>query len=155
MHFRKTELDPAIIWKLLTGQWITSKKYLTLMGQYLSLWYGNVTLVIGYPVLTAFNNLSQHGYVISGCTWAPKLARKCEARKFLRGIDFLSYGAPLLPKKSPQTNLMTGDLFPSFRSWSVASLMLEPLMNICWRQIFAILFCLKKKNWRLSKASTS
>ena len=52
---------------------------------------------------------------------------------------------------------MTGDLFPvamiSFRS--VASLLLEPLMNVCWRQIFAILFCLKRNNWRLSKASTS
>ena len=52
---------------------------------------------------------------------------------------------------------MIRDLFPVamifFRS--VASLMLEPLMNVCWRQIFAILFCLKRNNWRLSKAITS
>ena len=69
-------------------------------------------------------------------------------------MDRFSMG---LRYKGPQTNLMTGDLFPvamiSFRS--VASLMLEPLMNVCWRQIFAILFCLKRNNWRLSKASTS
>ena len=47
------------------------------MGQYLSLRYGQVILVTRYPVLTAVN-LSQHGCAISGCTWAPKLARKCE-----------------------------------------------------------------------------
>ena len=47
------------------------------MGQYLRLQNGQGTLVTGYPVLTAVN-LSQHGCAISGCTWAPKLARKCE-----------------------------------------------------------------------------
>ena len=47
------------------------------MVQYLSLRYGQVILVTGYPVLTAVN-LSQHGCAISGCTWASKLATKCE-----------------------------------------------------------------------------
>ena len=50
---------------------------MTSMGQYLSLRYGQVILVTTYPVLTAVN-LSQHGCAISGCIWAPKLARKCE-----------------------------------------------------------------------------
>ena len=47
------------------------------MDQYLSLRYGQVILVTGYPVLTAVN-LSQLGCAISGCTWAPKLGTKCE-----------------------------------------------------------------------------
>ena len=47
------------------------------MGQYLSLRYGQVIVVTGYPVLTAVN-LSQHGCAISGCTRAFKLATKCE-----------------------------------------------------------------------------
>ena len=63
---------------IVTCQQIASKKILTTsMGQYPSLRYGQVILVNGYPVLTAFN-LSQHGCAISGCTWAPKLATKCE-----------------------------------------------------------------------------
>ena len=53
-----------------------------------------------------------------------------------------------MQEMGPQTNLVTCELFPgaitSFRS--ATSLMLEPLMNIfCSRQIFVILFCLKKK----------
>ena len=47
------------------------------MHQYLSLQYGQVILVTEYPILTAVN-LSQHGCALWGCTWAPKLATKCE-----------------------------------------------------------------------------
>ena len=47
------------------------------MGQYLSLQYSQVILVTGNPVLIAVN-LSQHACAISGCTWTPTLARKCE-----------------------------------------------------------------------------
>ena len=39
--------------------------------------------------------LSQHGCAISGYTWAPKLARRCEDKNFLGWTDFLSYWAPL------------------------------------------------------------
>ena len=55
------------------------------MGQYLSMQYGQVILVTGNPVLIAVN-LSQHGCAISGCTWAPKLARKCEMDGWAVGV---------------------------------------------------------------------
>ena len=53
MNLKKPE--PAIIWKLVTSQRITSKRYSTSMGQHLSPPYGQVILVSGYPVLTAVN----------------------------------------------------------------------------------------------------
>ena len=69
-HFKKIELDPAS--NLSVDNF---KKILTtLMGQHLSLRYGQVILVTGCSVLTAVN-LSQHECAISGCTWAPKLAK--------------------------------------------------------------------------------
>ena len=90
MHFLKNELVPAIIWKLVTCQQVTSKKYLTSMGRHLSLWYSHVILVSIYSVLTAVNR-SQQGGAISGCTWAPKLlsiARKSEIKHwFPCGVD--------------------------------------------------------------------
>ena len=117
-HYKKVELEPPIIWKLETCQHITSKKFSTSMGQYLSPRLRQVVLVSGYPVLTAIN-WSQHGCVIPGCSWGPKLlsiARNCEIKywfpcgadgwsvfgrctvtwlpNFQRWIDFLSYGAP-------------------------------------------------------------
>ena len=61
---------------------MTSRKYLTLMGRYLSLWLGQVILFSIYPVLTAAS-WSQYGWTISDCTWAPKLARKCEIKHWL------------------------------------------------------------------------
>ena len=73
MHFKKIELDPASNLSVDNFKKIMT----TLMCQHLSLRYGQVILVTGYPVLTAVN-LSQHECAISGCTWAPKLARKCE-----------------------------------------------------------------------------
>ena len=59
MNFKKIKLEPAIIWKLVTCQRITSKRYSTSMGRHLSPRYGQVILVSGYPVLTAVN-WSQH-----------------------------------------------------------------------------------------------
>ena len=80
MNFKKTKLEPAIIWKLVTCQRITSKRYSTSMSRHLSPRYGQVILVSGYPVLTAVN-WSQHWCAMcvqyqSSC--APKLARKYE-----------------------------------------------------------------------------
>ena len=60
----KNILEPAIIWKLVTCQRITSKRYSTSMGRHLSPRYGQVILVSGYPVLTAVN-WSQHWCAIS------------------------------------------------------------------------------------------
>ena len=57
--------EPAIIWKLVTRQRITTKKYSTWMGRHLSPRYGQVILVSGYLVLTAVN-WSQHWCAISG-----------------------------------------------------------------------------------------
>ena len=80
MNFNKNKLEPGIIWKLVTCQRITSKRYSTSIGQYLSQRYGQVILVSGYPVLTAVN-WSKHWCAIcvqyqSSC--ASRLARKCE-----------------------------------------------------------------------------
>ena len=77
---KKIKLEPAIIWKLVTCQRITWKRYSTSMGRHLSPRYGQVLLVSGYPVLAAVNS-SQHWCAIcvqyqSSC--APKLAGKCE-----------------------------------------------------------------------------
>jgi len=63
------------------------------MGSLLSPQYGQVILVNGYPVLTAVN-WSQHGCAISGCTWAPKLAR-CQIKHwFPCGAEGQSIGRP-------------------------------------------------------------
>ena len=74
-----------IIWKQVTCQRITSKRYSTSMAPHLSPRYGQVILVSRYPVLTAVN-WSQHWCAIceqyqSSC--APKLARKCEIEHWL------------------------------------------------------------------------
>ena len=59
---------------------------------HLSLQYGQVILVSGYPVLTTVN-WSQHGCAISGCTWALKVVRKCEIKHwFPCGADGRSFG---------------------------------------------------------------
>ena len=89
-EFKKNKVEPAIIWKLVTCQRITSKRYSTSMGQHLSPRYGQVILVSRYPVLTAVN-WSQHWCAIcaqyqSSC--APTLARKCDIEHcFCCGAD--------------------------------------------------------------------
>ena len=55
MNLKKSKREPAIILKRVNCQRITSKKYSTLLGRHLSPRYGQVILVSGYPVLTAFN----------------------------------------------------------------------------------------------------
>ena len=115
---KKIKVEPAIIWKLVICQRITSKRYSTLMVRHLSPRYGQVILVSGYPVLTAVN-WSQHLCTIcvqyqSSC--ATKLAGKCEIEQwfscgadgragcgrctvtwlpnFLGWVDLLTHGAP-------------------------------------------------------------
>ena len=51
----KNKLERVIIWKLVTCQRITSKKYSTWMGRHLSPQYGQVIQVSRYLVLTAAN----------------------------------------------------------------------------------------------------
>ena len=53
MHLTKIELEPAIIWKVVTCPRIISKKYSNSVGRYLSAQYGQAILVSGYIVLTA------------------------------------------------------------------------------------------------------
>ena len=65
-ELKKNKLEPAIIWKLVTCQRITSKRYWTSMGRHLSPRYGQVILVSGYSVLTAVN-WSQHWCAIYVC----------------------------------------------------------------------------------------
>ena len=53
MHFKKIELQPAIIRKVATCQRILSKYYSNSEGRYLSLRYGQAILVSRDTVLTA------------------------------------------------------------------------------------------------------
>ena len=110
--------EPAIIWKLVTCQRITSKRYSTSMSRHLSPRYGQVILVSGYTVL-AVVNWSQHWCtrcVQYQFSCATKLARKCEIEhwfscgadgragcerctvtwlpNFLGWVDLLTHGAP-------------------------------------------------------------
>ena len=102
-------LEPAIIWKLVTCQRITSTKYLTMMGQ-------NLSLRCGQVILVGFDSCQLITTLIPKCvhyqfSCAPKLARKYENEhwcpvvrtdgrctvtwlpNFLGWVDFLSYGA--------------------------------------------------------------
>ena len=112
----KIKLEPAIIWKLVTCQQITLKRYSTSMGRHLSPRYDQVILVSGYPVLTAVK-WSQDWCAIclqyqSSC--APKLESVIEhwlpcgadgragwgrctvtwLPNFLGWVDLLTHGAP-------------------------------------------------------------
>ena len=102
-----------IIWKPVTCQRITSKKYSTSMGWHLSPRYGQEILVSGYLVSTAVN-WSQHWCEISFLLGS--LVRRYESKhwffcgadvwrsvgrctvtwlpNFLGWVDLLSYGAP-------------------------------------------------------------
>ena len=66
MHFKKIELDPAS--NLSVDDF--KKTLTTLMGQHLSL---------------------RHECAISGCTWAPKLATKCEMDGWAVGVWLRDY----------------------------------------------------------------
>ena len=123
MNEKKIKLKPAIIWKLVTCQRITLKRYSSSMGRHLSPQYGQVKIVSAYPVLTAVN-WSQHWCAICvkyQFSCAPKLAGKCEIGhwlpcgadgrasgraggwcavtwlpKFLGWVDLLTHGVPEL-----------------------------------------------------------
>ena len=95
MNFKKIKLEPAITWKLVTCQRITSKKYLTSMGRHLSPRYGQVILVSGYPVLTAVN-WSQHWCPICVSVFLcsdPKLAKKYEIEHCSRSSKTINWSA--------------------------------------------------------------
>ena len=129
--YLKNELEPAIIWKLATCQRITSKKYSISMGRHLSPRYGQVILVSGYPVLTAVN-WSQHGCAISGCTWPPKLVRKCEIKHwFPCGVDGLSFGRAVYGHVITNFSGMDRFSYPWY-SAARASRARVPLLIILW-----------------------
>ena len=110
------KLEPAIIWKLVTLQRITSKRYSTSMGRHLSPRYGQVILVSGYPVLTAVNWLQHLCAIWIQYQVVPRLANQLESLglntgfpelwtdgrsvhghaipKLLGWVDYASYGAP-------------------------------------------------------------
>ena len=118
VNLKKNKLEPAIIWKPVTCQRITSKRFSTSMSRHLSQRYGQVILVSGYPVLTAVNWTHCWCAICvqyqSSC--APKPARKCglnigwpvvrtdgqraggvrsrDYQMFLGWVDFLTHGAP-------------------------------------------------------------
>ena len=95
MNFKKIKLEPAIIWKLVTCQQITSKKYLTSIGRHPSLQYRQVILVSGYPVLTAVS-WSQHWCPICvhyQFSCAPTLAGKYEIEYWLQSSKTINWSA--------------------------------------------------------------
>ena len=109
MNLKKIKLEPAIIWKLVTCQRITSKRYSTSMGRHLSPRYGQVILVSEYPVLTAVN-WSQH--------WCPmcvhyqfscalKLPRKYEIEHWSRSSKAINWSADSFKKKTRHLDEMT------------------------------------------------
>ena len=84
-----------IIWKLVTCQRMTSKKYLTSIGRHPSLRYRQVILVSGYPVLTAVS-WSQHWCPICvhyQFSCAPTLARKYEIEYWLQSSKTIKWSA--------------------------------------------------------------
>ena len=93
--FKKIKLEPAIIWKLVTCQRITSKRYSTSMGRHLSPRYGQVILVSRYLVLTAVN-WSQHWCPICVSVFLcsdPKLAKKYEIEHCSRYSKTINWSA--------------------------------------------------------------
>ena len=74
------KLETAIIWKPVTCQRITSKRYSISTGRHLSPRYGQVILVSGYPVLRAVNWSHVDVQYVCMC---PRLAKKCEIEYWL------------------------------------------------------------------------
>ena len=89
---KKIKLEPAIIWKPVPCQRITSKKHLTSMGRNLSPRYSQVILVSGYLVLTAVDG-SQHWCVSVFPCSDPKLARKYETEHWSRSSKIINWSA--------------------------------------------------------------
>ena len=76
IFFLKNKLEPAIIWKPVPFQRITSKKYVTSMGRNLSPRFAQVIPVSGYLVLTAVNWSNIDVQYVYQFSCAPKLAKK-------------------------------------------------------------------------------
>ena len=69
--------EPAIIWKLVTCQRITSKEYSTWIDTVR--WYWSADTL--FWQLSIDNNIDVQS-VFSWAPWAPKVARKCESKHF-------------------------------------------------------------------------
>ena len=78
MHFKKIELEPAIIWKVATCQRISSKYYSNSEGRYMSPRYGQTILVSRNSCFDSCQLIKTWMYNIM--MQAPKLARKCEIK---------------------------------------------------------------------------
>ena len=90
--FKKIKLEPAIIWKPVPCQRITSKKHLTSMGRHLSTRYSQVILVSGYLVLTAVNGSQNWRVSVFLCS-DPKLARKYATEHWSRSSKIINWSA--------------------------------------------------------------
>ena len=104
---KKIKLEPVIIWKLVTCQRITSKKYLTSTGRHLSPWYAQVILVGGYPLLTAVTTLKSNMYALSAVlpklkSWTKALGHS-GAFLCLSGAFSNSHRSNFTPPLTPQT----------------------------------------------------
>ena len=113
MNEKKIKLEPAIIWKLVTCQRITSKntrpRWVDTWARDTVRWYWSADTL--FWQLSIDHNID----VQLVFSWAPKLARKCESKhwfpcgadgrsvalctvtwlpNFLGWVDLLSYGAP-------------------------------------------------------------
>ena len=89
---KKIKPEPAIIWKPVPCQRITSNEHLTSMGRHLSPRYSQVILVSWYLVLTAVNG-SQHWRVSVFLCSDPKLARKYKAEHWSRSSKIINWSA--------------------------------------------------------------
>ena len=118
---KKIKLEPAIIWKPVPCQRITSKKHLTSMGRNLSPRYSQVILVSGYLVLIAVNG-SQHWLVSVFLCSDPKLARKYETEHWSRSSKIINWSADSfqINHVTSMSWHMTRDMVMGY--WSVAIL---------------------------------
>ena len=115
IRIKKNKLEPAIIWKLVTCQRITSKntrpRWVDTWARDTVRWYWSADTL--FWQLSIDHNID----VQSVFSWAPKLARKCESKhwfpcgavgqpagsrctvtwlpNFLGWVDLLTHGAPL------------------------------------------------------------
>ena len=119
MYLKKIKLEPAIIWKQVTCQRITSKRYSTSMGRHLSPRYGQVILVSGYLVLTAVN-WSQHWCAISGLPKKRECVRVNIGMPVVR-TDGLSGGRAV--------SRCTVTWLPNFLGWVVYFIFLPMLLR--------------------------
>ena len=91
---KRNKLEPAIIWKLVTCQRITSKKYLTSMGQHLSPRYDDTGQRIpSFDSCQMITTLISNGCVHYQFSCALKLARKYEIEHWSRSSKTINWSA--------------------------------------------------------------